>query len=66
MDLEQSSQNSPNDQEEDFAALFEASNRADELNVKLDGKINGKIVSIGEEWVFVDIGGKSEGAVCTS
>lgn len=63
MDLEQNSQNSPNDQEEDFAALFEASNRADELNVKLDGKINGKIVSIGEEWVFVDIGGKSEGAI---
>jgi small subunit ribosomal protein S1 len=27
------------------------------------GKVSGKILSIGEEWVFVDLGGKSEGRI---
>ncbi|MGC8659444.1 MAG: S1 RNA-binding domain-containing protein [Desulfomonilaceae bacterium] len=62
-DQEQNHQTLQDGQEEDFAALFEASNLADELNTRLNGKIDGKIVSIGEEWVFVDIGGKSEGAI---
>lgn len=53
----------PDDMEEDFAALFEASNRADHETIIRDGKINGIVVSIGDEWVFVDIGGKSEGAI---
>ncbi|MFA6222087.1 MAG: S1 RNA-binding domain-containing protein [Desulfomonilaceae bacterium] len=51
------------DQEEDFAALFEASNRADKDALRHDAKISGNIVSIGDEWVFVDIGGKTEGAI---
>jgi len=55
--------NDHDDQEEDFAALFEASNRVDQDSIKQDGKIRGNIVSIGDEWVFVDIGGKSEGAI---
>ncbi len=48
---------------EDFSALFEAS--MDRLNkpVVKDSKITGTVVSISDEWVFVDIGGKSEGAI---
>lgn len=55
--------NGHEDQEEDFATLFEASNRADQGSVGRDNKIRGNIVSIGDEWVFIDIGGKSEGAI---
>jgi small subunit ribosomal protein S1 len=50
------------DQEEDFASLFEASSQIDNT-VRRDNKITGNIVSIGDEWVFVDIGYKSEGAI---
>lgn len=50
------------DQEEDFASLFEASNQLDNI-VQRDNKITGNIVSIGDEWVFLDIGAKSEGAI---
>ncbi|MFH0960410.1 MAG: S1 RNA-binding domain-containing protein [Pseudomonadota bacterium] len=50
------------DQEEDFASLFEASTKVDS-NARRDNKITGNIVSIGDEWVFVDIGAKSEGAI---
>lgn len=54
---------SAEDPAEDFAALFESGQFAQETLVSLDSKIEGTIVSIGEEWVFVDIGGKSEGAI---
>jgi small subunit ribosomal protein S1 len=49
--------------QEDFATLFEASQQGQDSRVARDAKIQGVIVSIGEEWVFVDIGGKSEGAI---
>ena len=52
-----------NDQQEDFATLFEASQFQSGTTIKQDSKIQGTVVSIGEEWVFVDIGGKSEGAI---
>ncbi|MFH0825539.1 MAG: 30S ribosomal protein S1 [Pseudomonadota bacterium] len=48
--------------EEDFAALFEAS-QAQDKRVYRDAKVEGTIVSIGEEWIFVDIGAKSEGSI---
>ncbi len=51
------------DQQEDFAALFEASQFQNGTPIQKDSKIRGTIVSIGEEWLFVDIGGKSEGAI---
>ncbi|HMK35616.1 MAG TPA: 30S ribosomal protein S1 [Desulfomonilaceae bacterium] len=51
------------DQQEDFAALFEASEKSHDVRTTLDNKIEGTIVSIGEEWVFIDIGGKSEGVI---
>ncbi len=49
--------------QEDFASLFEASQRSQDMRIQSDTKIEGTIVSIGEEWVFVDIGGKSEGTI---
>lgn len=52
-----------NDQQEDFATLFEASQFQSGTTIKQDSKIQGTVVSIGEDWVFVDIGGKSEGAI---
>jgi len=49
--------------EEDFASLFEATTSSKERPVQKDNKIEGTVVSIGEEWVFVDIGAKSEGSI---
>lgn len=48
---------------EDFAALLDASPQRRDVSIERDKKVEGTIVSIGEEWVFVDIGGKSEGAI---
>jgi small subunit ribosomal protein S1 len=56
-------QHDTDEQQEDFAALFEESQKAQDTRIARDTKIEGTIVSIGEEWVFVDIGGKSEGAI---
>jgi small subunit ribosomal protein S1 len=51
------------EQEEDFAALFEASSDRKDDRVQRDSKTAGTIVSIGDEWIFVDIGGKTEGVI---
>jgi small subunit ribosomal protein S1 len=56
-------QHDTDEQQEDFAALFEESQRGHDTRIARDTKIEGTIVSIGEEWVFADIGGKSEGAI---
>lgn len=51
-------------EEEDFSALFEASlKKAGRQRVQTDGKVTGTVVSVGEEWAFVDIGQKSEGVI---
>ena len=50
-------------EEEDFAALFEASGKQKDDRVQKDSKITGTIVSVGDEWIFVDVGGKSEGII---
>ena len=49
------------EQEEDFAAMFEASQRA--RRVTKGQIIDGTIVAIGEESALVDVGGKSEAAI---
>jgi len=49
--------------QEDFAALLDASPQRRELSIEKDRKVEGAIISIGDEWVFVDIGAKSEGAI---
>jgi small subunit ribosomal protein S1 len=49
--------------QEDFASLFEASERSQDMRIQRDTKVEGTIVSVGEDWVFVDIGAKSEGTI---
>ncbi|MCF8145316.1 MAG: S1 RNA-binding domain-containing protein [Deltaproteobacteria bacterium] len=53
------------DEEEDFSALFEESLKKVKKRVQTDSQVSGTVVSIGEEWAFVDIGGKSEGVIAT-
>ena len=56
-------QNNENHDEEDFASLFEnyMSNVKDDLNV--GEEINGEIISIGEQSVFINTGTKVDGVV---
>ena len=49
--------------EEDFAALFEAEGARPERRIARDSKIEGTVVSISDDWIFMDIGGKSEGSI---
>lgn len=51
--------------EEDFAALLQSSEVPREAQIRRDAKVEGTIVSVSQDWVFVDIGGKSEGAVAS-
>lgn len=51
------------DEQEDFSTLFEASQKSQDTRIQRDSKIEGTVVSIGSEWIFVDIGGKTEGAI---
>src|SRR5271157_5744497 len=51
------------EREEDFAALLQASEGDRKRSVEPDHQVEGTVVSIGEEWVFVDIGFKSEGHI---
>jgi small subunit ribosomal protein S1 len=45
----------------DFASLLDAHLKDDAAMPKAGDKIKATIVSIGDEWIFLDIGGKSEG-----
>lgn len=45
---------------EDFAALYEESFSRSEKKIQRDTRVEGTVVSIGEEWIFVDVGAKSE------
>ncbi len=56
----------PLEEEEDFAQLFEESQARREKPVQRDKKTEGVVVSIGEEWVFVDVRAKTEGAIAKS
>lgn len=53
------------EEEEDFSALFEASLKKVEKRVEPDTRVTGTVVSLGEEWTFVDMGRKSEGVIAT-
>jgi small subunit ribosomal protein S1 len=61
--LPQSQTDTNDDEGEDFAVLFQSHQYQRDTFVPQDSKIEGTIVSIGEEWVFVDVGGKTEGAI---
>jgi len=54
------SQDNADDVGEDFASLFESGDYDREAVVRRDTRVEGPVVSIGEEWVFVDIGAKTE------
>lgn len=56
-------QNETEERQEDFATLFEASMEERDSRIQRDSKIEGVIVSIGDDWIFLDIGGKSEGSI---
>jgi small subunit ribosomal protein S1 len=49
------------DQEEDFGAMFEASTKA--KRIEKGQTVEGRIVAIGREVAFVDIGGKGEATI---
>lgn len=53
----------PDSETEDFASLFEASRSKIDTRVFRDQKIEGTIVSIRDDWAFVDIGYKSEAVI---
>ncbi len=48
--------------EQGFAAMFEKSSMDDE-RLKPGQKIEAVVVRVAREWVFIDLGGKSEGAI---
>ena len=54
-------------EEEDFAAMFAASEQATPKAAKKKPKVGdqvaGKVISIGKDAVFIDVGGKAEGAL---
>lgn len=60
---EQSAGGFETDDTEDFATLFEASQTASRGSAADQNKIVADIVSIGDEWLFLDIGGKTEGII---
>ena len=50
-------------EEEDFATLFESYQDVIKADLKVGDKVKGKIISIGQDAVFVDIGRKIDGVV---
>ena len=49
------------EEKESFAALFEASQEKTGRRLFLGDKVSGKVMKIGKDTIFVDLGGKSEG-----
>lgn len=49
--------------EEDFAALFEQSNKKTGRWLEPGQKLTGKVLKIGTEWIFMDTGQKGEGVI---
>jgi small subunit ribosomal protein S1 len=50
-------------EEEDFATLFESYQNVANENLRVGNKVKGKIISIGQDALFIDIGGKIDGFV---
>lgn len=59
-----------NQDDEDFAAMFAASEasagKAARRRPKVGDQVSGRVISIGKDSVFVDLGGKAEGVVLRS
>src|SRR3954451_17238114 len=47
----------------DILAAFEKDAPAKREGPAVGGKVSGKILSLGEEWIFVDLGAKAEGRI---
>ncbi len=57
----------PSHQEQSFAELFEESMRASPpTRVEEGQEVTGKVLQVGAEWTFVDIGAKGEALIATS
>ncbi len=50
-------------EEDDFATLFESYQDVANENLQMGNKVKGKIISIGQDALFIDIGGKIDGFV---
>jgi len=55
-----------NDEEEDFAAMFEASLSGVGQQLEPGQKIEGTLLQIGKDWSFLDVGQKGEGVLATA
>ena len=51
------------DDSEDFASLFAASESADRQRLKLGDRVRGRVVGIGPETAFVALGAKAEAVI---
>src|SRR5882724_8643608 len=54
------------DQDDDFAAMFAESERdvpKAKKRPRVGDQITGKVISVGKDTVFVDVGGKAEGSL---
>jgi small subunit ribosomal protein S1 len=68
------SESAPEDENKDFSQLLaeheqEQEQETPKSQARSAGqsqRVKGKILSIGEEWVFVDVGGKAEGRIATA
>jgi small subunit ribosomal protein S1 len=56
----------PGGDEEDFATLFEQSQGAPGERLRVGQKVRGKILQIGSDWTFLDIGAKGEALLATA
>ena len=67
---EAASQGTPDHEHKDFGQILdEHEQEAPKGQARSAGqsqKVKGKILSIGEEWIFVDVGGKAEGRIATA
>lgn len=53
--------------DEDFAALFEQSLKdAPKARLKVGDAVTGKLLSVGDEWGFLDVGGKGEALIASA
>lgn len=55
-----------NEEEEDFAAMFEASLSGVGQQLEPGQKIEGTLLQIGKDWSFLDVGQKGEGVLATA
>ncbi len=63
---EENFDNEEMNQEEDFAAMFEASMGAVSRQLNPGDKVDGTLLQVGKDWSFLDVGQKGEGVLATA